>query len=218
MRCLFGIFVLLAALGMAGTSLTRAQNTPAEAEKSSPRRKSPPSRLSLTAARIAAATTFAEEHHPELADLLSRLKKHNRPEYRNAIRELYQTSEKLARTRERWPERYELDLEAWKLDSRIRLILAQMMVTDDDAALDQELEDLLLKRVEVQLRQLTLTRDRLADRVDRLDAEIAKIESDRRAAAKRALMRVKRSLKARENAKRKNNKANVSAETKKKSP
>ena len=158
----------------------------------------------LTPGRQTAAMTFAKLHHPELADLLTHLKQQNRAEYKHAIREIYQTSEQLARTRERWPERYQLNLEAWKLDSRIRLMLAHIMISKNDVELDGELEKLLLKRVDIQVQQLTVQRERLTQqlervtrRVEKLDASISRIESDRKAAARKALLRIKRSLKAR---------------------
>ena len=158
----------------------------------------------LTPGRTAAAMTFAKLHHPELADLLTHLKKQNRSEYKRAIREIYQTSEQLARTRERWPERYELNLEAWKLDSRIRLMLAHIVISKNEVKLDGELEDLLLRRVDIQVQQLTVQRDRLTQqlervtqRVEKLDANISRIESDRKSAARKALLRIKRSIDAR---------------------
>ena len=158
----------------------------------------------LTPGRTAAAMTFAKLHHPELADLLTHLKKQNRAEYKHAIREIYQTSEQLARTRERWPERYELNLKAWKLDSRIRLMLAHIMISKNDVKLDGELEALLLKRVDIQVQQLTVQRERLiqqlervTQRVEKLDASISRIQSDRKTAARKALLRIKRSIDSR---------------------
>lgn len=198
-------YVLASALLLAFCcSLTIAQKTPAADGKSSNSTASQKKKkVSLTPGRQAAAMTFAKLHHPELADLLSHLKKHNRPEYRVATRELYQTSEKLAKASERWPEKHALDLEAWKLDSRIRLMLAHIMVSDN-SALEGGLEKLLLERVDIQVRQMTLQRDRLAqqqqrlsERKEKLDVGILRIESDRKAAAKKALSRIKNSLKAR---------------------
>jgi hypothetical protein len=162
----------------------------------------------LTPGGAAAAMTFAKLHHPELADLLTHLKKQNRSEYKQAIQEIYQTSEQLARTRERWPERYELNLEAWKLDSRIRLMLAHIMILKNEVKLDGELEELLLRRVDIQVQQLTVQRDRLtqqlervAGRVENLDANISRIESDRKTAARKAMLRIKRSINARSSTK-----------------
>ena len=65
-----------------------------------------------------AALTFAAENHPELAELLGQLKTDNPREYRRALRQISQARERLARLKTRAPERYDLALDAWKLDSR----------------------------------------------------------------------------------------------------
>jgi len=211
MKRFSGILLTLIGLSFLGSSMIGAQNDSTTDKNSRSSRngsaqKKNPQKISMTPARQAAALMFAELHHPELSDLLAHLKKRNRPEYKIAIRELFLTSEKLARTKERWPEKYHLDLEAWKLDSRIRLMLAHIMVRN--STLDTQLEEILLKRVDVQIQQLTLQRDRLtqqqerlAERVGKLNAGISRIESDREAAARKALSRIKRSLKSRKSKK-----------------
>lgn len=130
----------------------------------------------ITAAREAAALTFAREHHPELADLLDRLKDQNQPQYEKAVRQLFQTSERLARVRERSsPETYQLELEAWKLESRIQLLAARMTMSDDPT-LQRDLKAALLKRVEVRLELLRAERQRIAERLEKLDEQIQQIE------------------------------------------
>ena len=51
----------------------------------------------MTPERQAAALKFAELHHPELYELLQNLKEARRPEYQEAVRQLYNDSERLAR-------------------------------------------------------------------------------------------------------------------------
>jgi hypothetical protein len=153
-------------------------------------------RVSLTPGREAAAMTFARLHHPELAKLVTKLKKRKARQYDQAVRQLFQTSERLARTRDKAPDRYELSLESWKLDSRIRLMAARMTMSTN-SRLEEELKELLRAKASVRLRQLTKERDRLAERLQRVDALIQRIDSDPDASMKKELQRIKRSFLAR---------------------
>jgi len=150
--------------------------------------------LVMTPGREAAALKFAQLHHPELERLLARLENNNPAEYRRAVRKLYQDSERLARTAERSPDRHELELDAWKLDSRIRLLVARMSMSSDNEKLDSQLQALLQERVDLRLRQLRGERERIESRLARLTETIDEIESDPTGAALKDLQRVKRSL------------------------
>ena len=102
----------------------------------------------VTPEREAAAQLFAERHHPELARLLGRLRETNPEEYKKAIQELFATSERLARLMGRTPERYELELAAWKVDSRIRLLAARSAM-GESADRREALKELLLGKIRV---------------------------------------------------------------------
>jgi len=130
-----------------------------------------------TAAREAAALQFARDHHPELADLLPQLKASNKREYMAALRELARTSERLARVRDRSAERYEVELQAWQLDSQIRLLAARLTMSDRPE-LEAELKQLLRQRVAVRLKQRQLQRDDLSRQLVDLTAEIEQLEAD----------------------------------------
>jgi hypothetical protein len=148
----------------------------------------------MTPGREAAALTFAQLHHPELEKLLVHLQKSNPAEYRRAVRKLYLDSERLARVAERSPERYELELEAWKLDSRIRLHVARMSMSSGRGELDEQLRTLLQDRVDLRLRLLHFERERAESRLSKLTESIDEIERDPEEAALKDLQRVKRSL------------------------
>jgi hypothetical protein len=143
----------------------------------------------FTPEREAAALSFVKQHHPELEDLLKQLKSGNRPEYRRAINELFVASERLAASKERDPVRYELDLRAWKIESRIRLLAARMAMADDEL-LQAELKELLLEKIGVQLEQQLLERERVTARLERLDATIARLRNQREEEAQKALAKV----------------------------
>ena len=147
----------------------------------------------VTPEREAAALTFARRNHPELEKLLVRLQKQNSREFEKAVRQLYQASERLARIQERDPERYEIALEIWKLDSRIKLLAARMTMSSD-SSLEKKLRELVEERVDARIRQMQLDRSRLASRLEKLDEDLKELQEDRDSAVAKDLQRLKKSL------------------------
>lgn len=133
-------------------------------------------------AREQSALQFAEQHHPELARLLEPLRRMNPKEYREAMRDLTRTAERLEKLQERQPERYEFELQLWKLNSRIRLHVAQAQGPDDDAA-RQQLSAWIAERNRIQAAWLVQERDKLRARLGKVDEELEKLQSDSPATA-----------------------------------
>ena len=101
--------------------------------KSAQKPANPPARMpdanpspAVDADREAEALGFVRQHHPELATVLEALKPMNPVEYKKAIGELSQVSRTLADLKTRNPKRYEVALDAWKANSRVELIAAQL--------------------------------------------------------------------------------------------
>lgn len=147
----------------------------------------------LTPAREAAALTFCERHHPELTELLRQLKSMNRDQYAHAIHDLFRASERLARVQERSPDQYELELQVWKIDSRIRLLAARMTMSSN-SALEQELEAALKERVSIRLELAKSERKRLSARAAELDRLTATLEKGRDSIAKSELNQIKKQV------------------------
>jgi hypothetical protein len=139
------------------------------------------------------ALKFAKEHHPELADLLTNLKKSNRGAYDKGIQHLHRDSERLTRSKQNNPGRYEFEIELWKTESRIRLTAARSMMDDSADSLKAELRDLIAHREQTKLKMLRFSRDRLTSQVSKIDADIAAAEVDQE---KRIDQEVERLLKA----------------------
>lgn len=126
-----------------------------------------------------AALAFVEEHHPELARLLERLKRMSRAEYNRAIADLDKVRSGLENTRRRDPERYAVDLDAWKAKSKIDVLMAKLAAEDQpDPKLEQQLRDAFAAQVSVQIRQQNLERNRLLERVKVLDASLNRLERE----------------------------------------
>ena len=124
-----------------------------------------------TPEREAAALTFAALQHPELTNLIGPLKETNPKEYERAIRELFRTSERLALIREKSPERYDIELEAWKFGSRIRVLAARLSMARDPA-LEQEVRELLAKQLDARVQLMLLDREDLEQRLKKLESQI----------------------------------------------
>lgn len=198
-------FLLAILAGLVFLPVTRVSAQSDSPRKEAPRRakeadtmkrSAKPAEGMMTPERQAAALKFAERHHPELHDLVNRLKKskRRRVEYRNAIRQLYRDSERLARLKERAPSRYELALKQWQLDSRLRLLVARMTMSAGAPELQAQLDDLLEQRMQARRALLKHDRKRLAARLARLDEQIETLEEDPQETIEKDLLRIQRSL------------------------
>jgi hypothetical protein len=166
-------------------SKAAAANSPAKPARVKP--------APLSAEREAEALAFAREHHPELATLIEKLRKDNRRQFDQALRQLSLDRDRLVRLKKQSPPQYDLALAAWKLESRAHLLAARMTLSQDPA-LEAELKQVLRDRVDVRLKQLKFERDRLQDRLTTVNKSIQKIESDTKAVADADLQRIKRSI------------------------
>ncbi|MCA8996387.1 MAG: hypothetical protein KDA80_05375 [Planctomycetaceae bacterium] len=145
--------------------------------------------------REVAALKFARKHHRELAVLLDQLKQMDENGYDSAINELARTAERIAKLEARQPERYQAEIEIWKLDSRIRLLVARSAA--DPMAAQAEVEQLLNKRNAVRLELLKLDRDRLAERLKKLEESIGNYEDKGDQIAQQEAERLLRSVRTR---------------------
>lgn len=140
---------------------------------------------SSAAAQETAALALVGAHHPELLDLLEKLKADNSKQYQQAILELYRASQRLADRKAKDPARYELELKAWKLDSQARLLAAKLTM-DADAELEEQLKSVLAEREDVAIALLAMDRERLADRLKQTERQLEKRREQRDARAKHA--------------------------------
>ncbi|MBN73632.1 MAG: hypothetical protein CME32_30635 [Gimesia sp.] len=163
-------------------------------DKADGARKEPKNAGALSPEREKQALEFARSHHPELAELIERLKKHRPREYRRAVRDLDTTLTRLERFKHRDGERYRLTLERWEVDSRIRLLAARVSIKGSDA--DQaELKSLLKQRVDLQLELLQHEKKSAEKRLQKLEKSISEMEQNRDQLVDAELKRIKRNLK-----------------------
>jgi hypothetical protein len=129
----------------------------------------------FTGEREAAAMTFVRTNHPELAELLDQLKSSDPGQYQRAIRDLFKSSERLAQLEERSPQRYPLELDMWKVNSRIQVLLARLTMSSDPAVEDQ-LRQAVAEQLELRKQLLATDHQRLEQRLAELKADLDDLE------------------------------------------
>lgn len=120
---------------------------------------------------------FLKQHHAELADLLQQLKTSNLRQYEKAMRELHRAKERLEVCRKRDPQRHALELHAWKLQSRAQLLAARLTMSDSSEK-REELRKTLADHLAAQRELLERDRERLLERLQRIDGQLEKLRSD----------------------------------------
>jgi hypothetical protein len=132
----------------------------------------------VTPEREAAVMTFVQRNHAELAELLAVLKTSQPDEYERAVKEIFRTTERMELIRERDPLQYELEVAAWTAQSRVQLLAAKLKMGSSDELVKQ-LREALKTQNEAKLTLLKHERQKAADRVSKLESDIARFESDR---------------------------------------
>lgn len=144
----------------------------------------------------AAAIKFAQQHHPELAELLSRLKASHPDQYTKALRELGKTRDRLEKAKESDADRYAILLREWQLDSRVRLLAARITMSTSEE-LEIELRQVLTERHDARLQLLTYDREKSKTRLQKMDEQIAEHVQNREASIDREFDRIKKSAEMR---------------------
>jgi hypothetical protein len=134
--------------------------------------------LAITPEREAAVMTFVERNHAELAQLLGHLKANQRDEYERAVRELFRVTERLATIHQRDTTQYELEIDSWTAQSRVQLLAAKLTMGETEA-LREELRQALAVRADARLALMQHDRERLKNRLTRLDGDIEQFVSNR---------------------------------------
>jgi hypothetical protein len=150
-------------------------------EKEAPTAKA--RQVTITPEREAAVVAFVERNHPELAELLAHLKTAQPKEYDRALRDLFRVTEKLAMVHERDDRQYDLEIKAWKAQSRAQLLVARLKMTDpesgDSEELKNQLREVLGEQMQARLDVLKLERERVSGRLEKLNDDISRLERDR---------------------------------------
>jgi hypothetical protein len=97
--------------------------------------------------------------------------------------DLFRASERLAQQKEVNFERYELDLALWKVESRIELLAARLKMAGRDSpegeALISQLKTLLEERHDLKTERLVHDRQKIAERIEKIDRQLETMASNR---------------------------------------
>ena len=149
-----------------------------------------------TPEREAAAVEFVGQHHPDLVGVLAALKKSNSEEYEQAIREIFQTREKLAMVLVADETLYDLMLQAWVNNSHAQLLAARIAcMPEPDPALEGELKRLLTRQVDLQIQVVRHNRQRTAKILEVMDSSIRALQDTREATVERRYRMLTRATK-----------------------
>jgi len=190
-RTVFSLFLVAMMAGSAEAQRSANKRNPvprdakSEAAPPAPTRlpKAAPRSVTFTPEREAAALAFVAAHRPELPPVLYDLKARQPAEYQRAICDFFWVSETLAAMRQEDPQRHDLALRTWRLETLANLLTSQLAGQPANAErlrgeLEQAVGQLVdvqietsaydLKRQEAQLRRAQDRHQRLADRRDEL--------------------------------------------------
>ena len=132
------------------------------------------------------AIVFVQEHHPELVSLLQSLKAMRQKEYEMAIRDIVRTKKRLEMLSKRESEMHLMELDAWKLKSKIDLLVAKGIARDKsfDTVV---LRDLLKLQVENQKKRWKYEQATLAKRQEQIGDLLSKTEGHEEARVEQQL-------------------------------
>jgi hypothetical protein len=148
--------------------------------RSSARKPTGPELPAFTPEREISALEFVREHHPELGEVLTGLKTLKPEEYEQAIREIFQTQQRLAAVKGGDEKLYELLREAWTVNSRIELLAARLACArEKNVTLESELKRLLYKQVDLQRQQVEHNRERLLASLKNMEANLTWLAENR---------------------------------------
>jgi hypothetical protein len=121
---------------------------------------------------------FVRENHPELEQMLSKLEKNKKRQYRAAMQALNKVITQLDNIKEKQPQRYNLGVMQWSIESRIKVALAQIKLDDSKENRDA-LRALIARQVNFQIERSKFEREATKKRLATLGKRIVDMESKR---------------------------------------
>ena len=167
-------FVLFCLLALCLTTPSFGQSTPVNDKQAKRKEKSVP----LTAERKQELLDFVEANHSELEELLSRLENSKKRRYNQAMAGLDKAVKKLETIKKRTPKRYDVALEQWKLESRIKVAGAQVKLNDTEET-RAKLESLVNQLVDFHIQRLKNDRNQIEQRLQQTESRLKEFESNR---------------------------------------
>lgn len=121
-----------------------------------------------------AVLEFVKEHQPELADLLSFMKKKKSKDYNEAMRESRKVRDRLLGIKDRDPDLYAVELDIWKNAAKIRLLAASVSAKSNQLGSEDRahLAELIKRENDLTIQRLNLEKARLEARLNQLSQQL----------------------------------------------
>jgi hypothetical protein len=120
---------------------------------------------------------FVRQHDPQLEKLLGTLEKSRPQQFKNAMQNLAKETERLKSMETRDPERFELELRAWKNNKKIQIESAKIALKGESKESRDALRVLCEEKNSIRARQLELELARNLQRTEKLTSQLAKLKS-----------------------------------------
>jgi hypothetical protein len=129
----------------------------------------------FTEEREAAELFFVKKHVPEIVPLLEQLKKTNRDQYQQEVREIFQVTEFLADLQDE-PRRHDLELKIWTTENKAYALVAKLSTNngDDRKQIEGAIHDLARDLVHLDIQVLELKAEQLDKELGEVKDELAK--------------------------------------------
>lgn len=132
---------------------------------------------------------FVEKHQPPLLKLLRFMKKKQPQQYQQALKELARVKQRLSTLEKRDSESHAIELELWQVRSNLRMLVAEILVSDKDSQekLKKQLQELVEKEIDLDTARLKLEQKRMEQRLSSVQAQLAAQTENREAALSKAI-------------------------------
>lgn|GEM_PF-5196621 len=118
------------------------------------------------------ALAFVQQHLPELARLLRRLKQIDPKQYRRALVELNRQRRRLENWQRRNPKRYRLELSAWKAQQQAQLLAARLAMDPGNEQLQRQLREAIQQQIRSRRQLLQMEKAQVEKRLQRIERSL----------------------------------------------
>lgn len=117
---------------------------------------------------------FVEKHQPGLLKLLKFMKNKQPQQYGQALKELARVKQRLTALEKRDSESHAIELELWQVRSSLRMLVAEILVSEKDSQekLKVELHELVEKELALDTARLKLEQVRMEQRLNVVQAQL----------------------------------------------
>ena len=120
---------------------------------------------------------FVRLHDPQLERLLDTLEKKRPQQFKSALQNLARETERLKAMETRDPVRFGLELRLWKNNKQIQIVSAKIALNGESEETRNTLRDLIKEKNSLRLQQLELELARNQQRTEKLNGQLAKLQS-----------------------------------------